>query len=277
MGDYLMMRMDSQFMNHSLNKLLFKCSDRYPSIRILRMLIKLYHSSIPKNVNSKINEFSRSAIIIMEASFHNSIRNEPCILLFKNSKWNKFTDTGGHIERKNISIDSIDVNNILIENAIREVREETLNTLLLKKDNIKIMIENQPMYIDFYNKQKRKFSRTYFVCIPTNCYCEGTYFYNKNLLKNTKEICWRETNDVTRFYISDLKKCLTNYNLNTQKDLICPDVNGRDYVIYSQTAMILLMASRKNILNIVLNHPINLVSEICTENNFLRGTQTLKA
>jgi hypothetical protein len=226
------------------------------------------HQLITKNINSHTVNFNRASTLIVEKNFYSQIANGPTVILFKDTKWKTFIEPGGRIDR-DVKIE--DFNQVLIDTAVRELREETLNTFNFHKNLFK-----NALYIDSYDKIRKTYGRTFILCLNENSFDETVYEHNKKLLFNQEatndNIVWRETNDVNRFFISDLEKCLQYYK---GFDVICSDVNGLKNKIYYNTANIIYSALKQNIYEKVLQKPIDIKKDNLANNElFLKGTIT---
>ena len=231
------------------------------------------HTIIQKKINNKTVPFNRASTILIEKNYiNNENRNGPTIILFKDTKWKTFIEPGGRIDRK--GNENKNFNDILIDTAIRELQEETLNTF-----NINKKIYQKSLYIDTFDKIRNKYGRTFFICIDENLFDEKIYYHNKNIIFNQKQnnesIVWRETNDVDRFYIKDIEKCLLNFKY---EDVLCNDINKIQHNIYYNTATIIYDCLKKDILKKTLENPIKLktYNQRNTKIKFLQNTITYK-
>lgn len=248
-------------MTHKLEK------NKQPHMKNLK---NCKHKILEKNENDTIKKFNRASIILIEESYNNnSGRKEPTIILFNNRKWNVFITPGGRIE---IAGDNID--DILMETAKRELHEETLNTI-----NIDENILKKSKSIDVLNQKTNLYTRAYLVSINKKMFDGEIYYNNKTILFNKIiPFEWRETNEVDRFYISDLFACIENINNEVARNIVCKNVHGKLKIIYCSTWNIIYSMLQKNILDETLK---NLNKMRCHQNlysnlDFLIGTKTLE-
>lgn len=247
----------------------FKYKNDYIEAKYPNQLIKR-HQIIQKKVNDKTVPYSRASTIIVEQNYINKKNIKgPTIILFRDTKWNTYIEPGGRIDKKENNKRSFD--EILIKTAQRELREETLNTF-----NISESVFKNLLYIDNFDKIRNKFGRAFFLCLKENSFNEEVYHHNKKIIFNqeitSNNIVWRETNDVNRFFISDLQKCLKNYE---GFDVICNDVNGNENTIYYNTASIISDGFKQNIFGDVFKNCIH-INKIKWEGDesFLNDTMT---
>lgn len=156
-------------------------------------------------------------------------------------------------------------NNPLLMTAIREAQEESKNTFkIMSTNHINNKILKNNTYID------KKFGNTFyyrcfFVYIYSNVFSKKMFHYNSHIINNSDfSNSWKETNDVQRFYISDL---LIYGLLKTNKDFQCIDTNGKIREISYRTLFLLQDGIKKNIHLLVLCKPLYLTKIIDKTNN----------
>lgn len=229
---------------------------------------------VEKLIEGRNLKYSRSSLILVEESYNNcNGRNEPALILFYNKKWNTYVEIGGKIEKLGDELD-----NILIETARRELMEETLNSI-----GINVNMLRKSTYIDFNDEKTALYSRTFTVGIKQNQFDEKVYYRNKDIiLKNNISSVWKETTEVTRFYISDILDCISKmkYNYSEYENVVCKNATGAPCNIYYRTIGMLDQLIKDEVLFEVLDHPKNMISydfNSCkfTE-KFLIGTKTLE-
>lgn len=72
-----------------------------------------------KKEGDHIKNYDRASIILIEESYdNNNGRDEPAIILFYETRWNTYTEPGGRID-----VNSDDFDQILLETAMREIRD----------------------------------------------------------------------------------------------------------------------------------------------------------
>jgi hypothetical protein len=202
----------------------------------------------------------RSSIILFEQSYeNNSKRNELAVILFQNKKWNTFMEPGG---RKK--------NGTLIETAIHELGEETLNSINIMSNTLESCFS-----FDHRDIKTGQYSRVYLIGIKPNQYNETTYRYNKNLLdKRQVPVAWKETDKVGRFYVSDLTRCIDMMADNSD-NFECLNVNGEPCNIYYRTLEMIRSVIKENWFPST-NHDGSVSITQSNNKKFLIGTQTME-
>ncbi|ARF11509.1 hypothetical protein Klosneuvirus_1_366 [Klosneuvirus KNV1] len=230
------------------------------------------HYILEKKEINHIKKYDRASIILIEESYdNNNGRDEPTIILFYETKWNTYTEPGGRIDIKGDNFDQI-----LLETAMREIREETLNTIFIDQK----LLENSK-YIDFYNQKNKMYNRVFVISIKTNGFKKNIYDDNKDLLSG-KDIpsMWKETSNVNRFYISDLLDCIKGQDYNYFDNIPCHDAHNNKTFIYYRTMGIIDMIIKENILKDIISNSrktkIYGFKVDLEEEKFLQGTMTIK-
>jgi len=232
------------------------------------------HYVVKRQVNNITLKYNRASSIIVEESYNNNNgRNEPAIILFYCEKWDTFVEPGGRIEKMDMELDDI-----LIETAKRELTEETLNSIGINK--LTLM---DSAYIDFNDKKTKFCSRVFTVGIKGNQFDKNYYYDNKEIiLKNNVSTVWRETTNVERFYISDIIKSINDMNFEYHKydNVKCTNVNDEICNIYYRTIGMLEQLINKNLMVEALIEPKEMISYDFYPNKFtekfLIGTKTLE-
>ena len=212
----------------------------------------------------ELNKYLRCSLIILESFYENAKqRSEPAIILFRNSKWERYTDIGGKMEEVDIINKNLD--DSLKNAAIRESIEESENTINLSPRDL-------DLFINFYDEKSKKYHRIYAVCVQGGIYDKTRYFENRKIInQRTKEYIWRETNDVTRFYVSDLKKKFESHDL--KHDFACLDADGKSCILYNRTVKYISLLLKNNFTDRLLKNPIKLSCSLYDkENDLLKGT-----
>jgi hypothetical protein len=187
--------------------------------------LKTQHGGSSKH--TKYKNFTGAGIILLEDYDNQKGRREPAVILFKNNHMRAYADLGGHIDKKDLS-----TKNPLMSAALREAHEESCGLLTLKS------IPDR--YIDL------KSYRCYFIKIASNTI--KTEDFNKNLknIQNSKlPPSYKETNDMARFYISDLLR--TNI-MNQKGDLPTIDAKESITIITGRAKALIREAIRSGII-----------------------------
>jgi hypothetical protein len=176
-----------------------------------------------------------------------------CIALFRSKNAKVYCDLGGHRENSENSK----------ETCIREVSEESLNTFLINLDGAKkIFYKGYYCYFEKVNIMPKV--------------VEKIYYKNKMILQ-TKNMpdCWKETDKVDFFPITELMQILNNCD----KIHNCKNINGLYKKIWFRPIKFIKYAFISNILtqtNKNIDHLLHLKQIHFTENhNLLNNTTTI--
>lgn len=141
--------------------------------------------------------FSGSGVIIIEDYVKKDGTIEPCIILARNKSSKIYNDFGGGIDSryvKNYSLeDSINLT------AIKELREESRNLIVIQKDILKTYID-----IDTGKKDKHDYYRGFFIKI--NGINRKYFIKNMKMIDKNKSIpkYWKETDNITHIPIKNI-------------------------------------------------------------------------
>lgn len=200
---------------------------------------------IYKNLN-QLKYFSGAGILFVERTYNNGTKQEPTILLFGSSNGQVYQETGG-------SIDPTDFNgsSTLQNAAIRETLEESSNYLEIKTV-LDRSIGNKPMYIDITHNQT--YYRCYVIGIDEQSFNVGSYIGNLDKLAKTQFLpdAWSEMSSVKRFYISDIKKALSQKQIDGT--ILCRDVNQVDCTIRGRTVQVIQAGLDTSIIETAINY-----------------------
>jgi len=159
-------------------------------------------------------KYSGAGIILYEKYHNNSKtnpRNEWAVTLFKNTYRKMFEDLGGEIDKGEVPW----------KTAIREAREESLGIVNFTGHEL-------TRYIDWPTNPadpNSDYYRTYFV---EEHYSKRAFVERFKKAEQNKEKI--EMNDVTRFYLNDLRAIVKN-----RGDIEVYDVDGNRHFIFGRT------------------------------------------
>ncbi len=221
--------------------------------------------------HNKTNTYYRATTLIIERSYKDNER--PTIILFKNKKWEVYVNPGGRIDGK---VDDMNLNQILIRTAMRELQEETSNLIDLD-NNIYATLE----HINIYNNVNKKYYRAFLLPINGNIIDKSIYYQNNDMIANhpNVDIDWRETTDIKRFYLDELMAHSENVN---SEYFNCEDVDGNYQKVYHFVINELNEFNSNGLINQIMENSQNTVEWFnlrldeykCVTNNFLFGTKT---
>lgn len=241
-----------------------KYKKQYQEAKILFSESK--HFVIKEIKNNKELIYFRASILILEEYYTNNTgRSEPALIMLNDSNWNNYVEPGGRIENNDNVLDII-----LKETAARELQEETMNTFFMNKNNL-----NNVEYVDFYDEIYKKYGRTFVICIQGGIFDEKIYYHNKKIInKSHGNNVWKETNEISRFYLSDIYECLKK-DLN--KNVLCKDAHGETHKIYNKTAKLIKLANDNDLFKnkkFLQNIMFVKLKNYDGSENFLQNTKT---
>ena len=183
--------------------------------------------------NTETNKiYSGSGVIFLERNFGTSTPTPTILLVITDN--NIAEDIGGDLH-KNIVVNK----DILASNAIKEVVEESQSLFIIDKRNIEIIFNSTNLFIDV-EAPDNTYYRCYFVCITGTENSNLSDLFKQNKLKlNLKGPEFEETNDIQRFFLTDILKCVNN-NMNT-----CNNINGSEYTVRDRTIKIIKQLNNK--------------------------------
>jgi hypothetical protein len=168
---------------------------------------KKYEKYKATYLNAKTKMFYRATTLLFEKD-----KQKTTVILLQDKDWLTYNDIGGSIE-----------NETIINTAMRELREESRNTL----DFSEKIYENAPFF-DVYNNRKNGWCRVFVICVNKNIIDEEIYYKNMKIIdKSDLEPMWKETIGMTRFYVSDINNC----DSKTSEDIKCIDIKGNNQKI----------------------------------------------
>lgn len=178
----------------------------------------------------KYQGYKRTSLLLFETD-----GKELNVILFRNKRWQAYSDTGGRIS-------SINTKNPLMLNIIKETKEETLNSL-----NIQQLFgtDQEPFYIDM--KDGKDKVRIYVLVIQKGIYDQTIFFENKDLLSERKvPHDWDEIDNVKIFKLKDLLACKKG------TEVMC-----KGYKIYGRVLKYLRFVNSQNVLDKAIQRPVH--------------------
>jgi hypothetical protein len=185
------------------------------------------------------------------------INEDLVVVLFGDSKYNIHMDAGGHAEK----------NESIFDTAIREAREESLNTFDICISKLNNYVELNGYY-GFFNKYNINFEDLSFI-----------YNYNKKIIYSASNVpeYWKETKTISIFTIDSL---ISN-NLDNNEYYECLDYFNELKIIHFRPIEYILKAINNNIIkkngnkwNIVNIPSLNIIPKKNNNSSleFLNGT-----
>jgi hypothetical protein len=202
--------------------------------------------------SSNTTNYSGAGVLIIENYYDNRKgRSEPAILLFKSSTNSEYQELGGSVDTNLTSSLAV-----LQQTAKRELREESCNLFNIRAE-LDRKINEKNMFVDI-NTSNGSLYRCYVVGIEGMIFGEDVFDINCKLVKEQGAPShWKETNDVKRFFISDLIKCIT------LKNNMCLNADGNNCKIRQRTIDVLAkIVNGYNSDNSIANNAINFTNKI---------------
>jgi hypothetical protein len=232
------------------------------------------YNAVTREINGKVQRFNNSSVLIIEQRYDNHDgRNEPCLILFHNKRWDTYVTPGGKVEKVGDSFDET-----LLNTAKRELQEETLNAITITDE----LLRKTP-YVDVYNPHTDTYYRVFIIVIKHNRSIMGIYNSNKNALSGQRtDEGWNETSGISRFYISDVMKCIKKIDATQVKydNIRCTNTSGKNVNVYYKVVDIMNSVMKTEILNDVINSTnrtrIYGFSASNAPKRFLVGTKTME-
>lgn len=166
------------------------------------------------NIDGCTKYYSGSGIMIFERKYKNlNGREEVAVILFRSSLTGEYEELGGSIDGN----DYTGGNDTLINTAKREVKEESYNLFNFDRVDIANMYRgiNKNMNVEknVIKGIPGEMYECYAICLAenqNNDEWKQMYEYNKILINNNRlsTSCWKETNDMQRFFLSDYMSCV---------------------------------------------------------------------
>lgn len=183
------------------------------------------------NINSIIKYYSGAGIMLLERLYKSQTngREEPSVILFRSTLTGEYEELGGSIDASDFAGE-----NTLLRTAKREAKEESCNLFNLDRVDISSMYGGINRNID--REVDREIYRCYAVCLAEN---QGNdqwkrmYDYNRVKINATPaHNSWKETNDMRRFFLSDLMSCIS---MGTRGSITIADAEGIVRTIVGRT------------------------------------------
>ena len=249
---------------------------------------KLIFNGIYLKMNTCPNEkFYRVGILLIESNYTDKKTNRkgPTFVLFKNRKWNTYTDLGGRTEKDEDALATV----------TREIKEETYNSIVINTDRLKSE-NNKDIDVCVDSNIKNKTHRTFIVCFDDGILDEELFNVNKDLVQHnirtsncltaTELKAWQETVSMKRFFIHEIQDTF-NKQLDRRKkshDIACTTADGESVFLFSETFIRINDFLKKNniteILDTLIKNPIkktDIRNQIFDNNiqSFLNGTKMI--
>jgi len=187
------------------------------------------------NMNNIIKYYSGSGIMVFERLYRSQTtgREEPAVILFRSSLTGEYEELGG-------SIDPIDFSgeNTLLRTAKREAKEESCGLFDFDRVDITSLYGGIGRNID--REAAGEIYRCYAICLAENQgndQWQRMYDYNRMKINMTPApSSWKETNDMRRFFLSDLVNCISS---GTRGSITTTDAEGYPRTITGRTKAVL--------------------------------------
>jgi len=172
--------------------------------------------------------FSGSGVIIIEDYVKKDGTIEPCIILARNKSSKIYNDFGGGIDSRYLKKHSL--NESIILTAIKELREESRNLIMVRKDMLKTYID-----INTGKKNTNDFYRGFFIKI--NGINRKYFVKNMKIIDKNKSIpkYWKETDSITHIPI----KNIDFDKLEKRGKIHLIDIYGNDIPIHGRVKRLL--------------------------------------
>lgn len=195
-------------------------------------------------VNMNKKKFTGSGIILVEEFTNKRGRREPAVILFRNIRMNMYGDLGGYLDYE----DTLE-KYPLAEGSIREAYEESRGLVdITDAKHIIKKIGNINPYID------TKQYRCHFVGIKSGLLYNSDFKKNMRLLDAARvSRSYKETNDVARFYVSDLVKSGV---LTARGDFNTVDAYGNKTKVTGRARALVREAIKAGLINLVVYNPV---------------------
>ena len=232
------------------------------------------YTVVTREIDGKVQRYNNASVLIIEQRYDNhNGRDEPCLILFHNKRWDTYVTPGGKVEQP---VDSFD--ETLLNTAKRELQEETLNAITITDE----LLRKTP-YVDVYNSHTDTYYRVFIIVIKHNRSITGVYNDNKNALSSQRtDEGWNETSGVSRFYISDVISCIKKIDATHPKydNIRCTNTSGKNVNIYYKVVDIMNSVMKTDILDNLINSTnrtrIYGFSALNAPKRFLAGTKTIE-
>ena len=231
------------------------------------------------NNNGILKYYSGSGVLIFERNYRSQNGNNGhAVILFRSSKNGEYEDLGGGIE-------IVDYNgpDTLLNTCKRETKEESCNLFNIDKIDKSSIYGYSGTSYSIDREAYGDIYRCYAIGLAENQRNEtwkDIYHNNRRIIQQQAAPSgWQETDDMERFYVSDLLNCLGQ---QVHGPLRCRDANGLEKNISSRTKACLKLllngfSSGTSIGNSAISNPrkITTVYNDISDKPFLKNTVTL--
>lgn len=192
-----------------------------------------------------VKSYSGAGVIIIEDYVRKNGIIEPCIILARNKASGIYNDFGGGIEKKYKSM-----NNPIEITAIKELREESRNLVVIKGDGLKMYID-----INTGKKNTNDFYRGFLVKINginRKYFLKNMKIIDRKIVNKSKSIpkYWKETDDITHIPI----KNIDFDKLEKRGKIQLVDIYGNNIIIHGRVKR-LLYFGRSHIIKVSKQKP----------------------
>jgi len=229
-------------------------------------------------VGSQPKYYAGAGVILFERLYRSfNGREEPAVILFRSTLTGEYEELGGGIDLEDFAGEGT-----LARTSKREAKEESYNLFNLDKTDLLSMYGGIQRNID--REVNNQIYRCYAVGIAENQgndRWESFYEQNKSLL-NTRvtSSSWKETNDMKRFFLSDLNNVIS---AGIHGSISVMDVNGSIRTITGRTKACLRQMlngygfTGRSVADLALSNPRSVVNvrNDSPDKHFLVGTYSV--
>lgn len=209
-----------------------QCSEHESSIKCGWSMMPVEGTTryvLVSNIDGRIKYYAGAGIMLFERLYRSNGREEPVVILFRSTLTGEYEELGGNVEMIDYAGEKT-----LIRTAKREAKEESLNLFNFDKVNFDTIYGGISRNVD--REINKEIYRCYAICLAEN---QGNdkwkrmYDYNRMKINETSApSAWKETNDMQRFFISDLMSCIS---MNNRGSISVKDTGNVTRIISGRT------------------------------------------